>query len=174
MSQVSIVPKRSSPRSARPAQSGKLVEEPHELRSGKIGVDDESGPVADQVGEAKGPQLAAYVGRTPTLPYDCVIYRLASRPLPYDRRFALVRDSDRRNLIAFYCDASMAPLAAASWLPHISSGSCSTQPGLGKICVKGICLCPITTPRLVEENRSRRGRPLIQREDTTALSCGRL
>ena len=48
------------------------------------------------------------------------------------------------------CAASMTPFAASNCVFQISSGSCSTQPGFGKICVKGICFWLITTPALLK------------------------
>ena len=68
-----------------------LAEDPLELRRREVRVRDEPRPVADEVGG----ELLAALGRAPVLPDDGAVGRLAARPIPDDRRLALVRDADR-------------------------------------------------------------------------------
>ena len=95
------MPKRISPRLGAGAEARDLVEEPHKLRSRKVGVEDQARLLAHHVGKAEGAQLVAYIGGASALPYDRVVYRLPRRPIPEHDRLALVRDADRRYLIAF-------------------------------------------------------------------------
>ena len=60
----------------------------------KYGSGQEAGPLADQVAR----QLAAALGRTPVLPDDRALHRVAGAAIPDDRRLALVRDPDGREL----------------------------------------------------------------------------
>ena len=68
-----------------------LAEDPLELRRREVRVGDEPRPVADEIGG----ELLAPLGRAPVLPDDGAVGRLAARPIPDDRRLALVRDADR-------------------------------------------------------------------------------
>ena len=56
------------------------------------------------------------------------------------RRFSLVRNADSRYLPGghIFCFSKKAP-RTLSWVFQISLGSCSTQPGLGYICVNSCC-----------------------------------
>ena len=42
-----------------------------------------------------------------------------------------------------------AALAVASWVFQIASGSCSTHPGLGKICGNSLCTLALMRPVLL-------------------------
>ena len=62
-----------------------LVEEPHELGAGEIGIEDEARLLADRVGEAQGLELLADLGGAAALPDDGVVDRLAACPSPRGR-----------------------------------------------------------------------------------------
>ena len=127
-------PRRARARRARcRASSGSWCRE--------IGVDHEPGLRAGSASPAPSRlQPLAEVGGAAVLPDDRVVDRLAGRAVPDDRRLALVGDADRgdvaRRAPARGPSASTAtPICDA----QISCGSCSTQPGCGKICVNSFC-----------------------------------
>ena len=62
---------------------------------------------------------------------------------------------------AFASASCMTPDCVA----QISVGSCSTQPGCGKICRNSCCAIATHAPALVEEERARAGRALVEGED---------
>ena len=71
-----------------------LAQQPLELRRREVRVGHEARPLADQ----PGVELAAAVGGAPVLPDDRRRDRPAGRALPEQRRLALVRDPDRRQV----------------------------------------------------------------------------
>ena len=76
------------------AGAGDVVEQPLELGAGKIGVYDEAGALAEQVGMAGLGQVVADRGGSPILPDDGAVQRLPAGAIPEYRRFALVGDAD--------------------------------------------------------------------------------
>ena len=91
------------------AGAGDVIEQPLELGAGKIGIDDEAGALAKQVGEASRCQFVAQAGSAPVLPDDGAVQRLAAGAVPEDRRLALVGDADggdlccRNAVVAQHC-----------------------------------------------------------------------
>ena len=83
-----------------------IVQNPFDLGSGEIGVDQQAGFVAHVGCHAVSGQFIADRGRAPALPNDGVVHRLAGVLVPDDGRFALVRDADacdiRRRQAAFF------------------------------------------------------------------------
>ena len=107
------------------------AEDPLELRRREVRIADEPRPLAHEVGR----QLARNVRRAAVLPDDRALDRTAGPALPDDRRLALVRDSDRRELARPDPGVRESRLGGErATLAQISSGSCSTQPGSGKYC----------------------------------------
>jgi hypothetical protein len=91
---LSMVPKQSSPRSAR-ARAGHVVQEPRELRAAEVRIEHEAGRLLDRLLVARGAQLGTARRRPAVLPHDRAVDRAARRALPDERRLALVRDADR-------------------------------------------------------------------------------
>ena len=72
-----------------------LVENPFELAGREVRVAHEARPLADELGRQRGtPGRSASV-----LPDDRRVHRPPCCPLPHDRRLALVREADRRQLL---------------------------------------------------------------------------
>ncbi len=69
-----------------------------DLRSGKIGIEDEARFFTKQRFEPLGLQSVTFAGRDAALPDDGIRHRAARIALPKDRRFALVRHADRRQI----------------------------------------------------------------------------
>ena len=59
--------------------------------------------------------------------------------------------------------------AVASWLSQISFGSCSTQPGCGKIWRNSCCASATMRAARVEDDRARARRALVEREQVRVL-----
>ena len=74
-----------------------VVQEPHDLRPGEIGVQDQARPFAEPVFSPLFEQLVADRRGSPALPHDCVVDRLARGSIPQHRGLTLVRDPDGRD-----------------------------------------------------------------------------
>ena len=74
------------------------VEDPGELGAGEVGIDHEPRALGHHRPEAVAAQAFADIGRTPVLPDDRAVDRLARRPVPHDRGLALVGDADGSDL----------------------------------------------------------------------------
>ena len=124
----------------RGTRAARVVEQPGELGSGEVGVEDEPGALAKERLEAARLQHVARRRGAPVLPDDGVADRLAGRAVPDDRRLALVGDAERGDVGGAETGLRPAPRVrspAASC--QISRGSCSTQPGCGKIWRNSCC-----------------------------------
>ena len=99
VSQVSTVPKASSPRSARRARAAHVVQQPRDLGAAEVGIDHQAGALAHQALGAHLLQLGALRRGTPVLPDDGVVDRLAGLPVPDDGGLALVGDADAHHVL---------------------------------------------------------------------------
>ena len=77
-----------------PPQLRVLVEQPCDLRAGEVGIKHQAGPLTEQRAEAGLLQRSAVRRRAPALPDNRRRHRPAGRPLPQNRRLALVGDTD--------------------------------------------------------------------------------
>ena len=89
-----MVPKARSPAAAAARVRGDAIEQPGDLAGGKIRIEQQPGLGPDLQLMAAGAQGFAHRGGAPVLPDDGVVDRLAGRPVPDHRRFALVADAD--------------------------------------------------------------------------------
>ena len=130
------MPKASSPPARLRARAGHVVEHPGQLGAGEIGVDAPARCAAERV--LRSPAAFSASQRS-AVRRSCQTMALqtgcAGRAVPDDGRFALVGDADGGDVARRSCrPAAMASAATAICDAQISSGSCSTQPGCGKIC----------------------------------------
>jgi hypothetical protein len=86
MSQESMVPKQSPPRSGALADTFHVVEDPPDLGPREVGVKDEARPLADHLRElgVLHPERLREVGRASALPHDRMADRLAGLAIPDD------------------------------------------------------------------------------------------
>src|SRR5664280_2490061 len=77
-----------------------VVEQPLQLRAGKIGVEDEAGLRGERRLVAGRAERVAHRRGSSVLPDDRVRERTPRRALPEERRLALVRDADGRDVAA--------------------------------------------------------------------------
>ena len=98
-SQLSIVPKASSPRSARRRSDASLSSSHASFVPEKYGIEQQAGAARDLGLVAVCLQARAVVGRAPVLPHDRGRDRAPRRAIPQHGRFALVRDADRHDVI---------------------------------------------------------------------------
>ena len=82
------------------ARAGHVVEQPLQLRAGEVGVEDEARLRGERRLVAGRAQRVAGRRGAAVLPDDRVRERPARRALPEERRLALVRDADRRDVAA--------------------------------------------------------------------------
>ena len=71
-----------------------MVENPLDLRAREVGVDDEARLLLELLDEPLALQILAYIRCLARLPDDGVVDRPSRRPVPDDRRLALVCDAD--------------------------------------------------------------------------------
>ena len=82
-----------------------VLQDPVDLGSAEVGVDDESCLAADGVNEPFLPFKSVTEIRCPSvLPYDCVVYRFACLCIPDDGGLTLVRDADACDVAAVNAD----------------------------------------------------------------------
>ena len=94
----SIVPKHSSPAAARRRASGILREQPFELEGAEVTRERQAGGGAKPILAAFGCVVRDERLDANILPDDGVVERLAAPAIPEHGRFALVRDSHRKNV----------------------------------------------------------------------------
>ena len=94
------------------------------------------------------------------------MHRASGRRSQTSGRLALVRDPDRREVgCADAAPRASASAAAASTLAQISSGSCSTQPGLREVLRDLAVAAPDRAELVVDDEAGRAGRPLVDGQD---------
>ena len=75
-----------------------MIQNPAYLGRGKIGIDHQACLLLDHRSIPLCLQLLAIIGRTPVLPDDGVIDRETGFAIPYDRRFALIGNTDTSDM----------------------------------------------------------------------------
>ena len=148
------------------AQAVVRVEQVLDLGAGEIGVD--TRPVfSRKTGSSPSAFSRSQIGGAgAALPDDGVGDRPAGRAIPEDRRFALIGDADRGDLLGRKRrPAASARRATASCDDQIASGSCSTSPGAGRICSNSCWADGHDAAVAAEHDRPAGRRALIQREN---------
>src|SRR6185437_3006505 len=80
------------------AQPLDVVEQPLDLRTREVGIEDEAGACAHETFPTAGTQLLAAIGGAPVLPHDRPVQRLAGGGVPHAHRLALVGYPDGHEL----------------------------------------------------------------------------
>ena len=99
MTQVSILPKSTSPFSALARTPGDIVEDPLDLRAGEVGGQRQTDFGAEAILAAVLGQIVADRVRAGVLPDDGIVDRLARGLLPHDGGLALIGDADGREIL---------------------------------------------------------------------------
>ena len=168
MSQVSTVPNASSPAFAWRARPARARGSTAILVRGEIGVEHEARLAADDAVELAA-RLAAG-RRWPAVRRSCQTMALQTgSPVARShthRRLALVGDADGGDVARAERSPWRAPRAATpACVDQMSLGSCSTQPGCGKICGNSFCATDDDAAGVIEDDRARAGGALVERED---------
>ena len=79
--------------------AGDVIQDPFDLRTGKVSVDQQAGLVRHRLGPAIGLELVTDGGGAAALPHDGVVYRPPGGPLPQDGSLPLVSDAQGRDLL---------------------------------------------------------------------------
>ena len=108
-------------------------------------------------------QLGAALGGAAVLPDDRVVHGLAGLAVPQDRGLALVRDADRRDRRRRRFPSAPGRARRAPSV-QMSSGSCSTQPGLRIDLAKLLVAAAAHGELLVEDEHGGAGGALIDRD----------
>ena len=74
-----------------------MIHDPLQLRTGKIGVDQQAGFFRHRFSKAVGLQPVADLRRPAALPHNGIVHRLSCPAVPQDRRLPLVGDTDAGN-----------------------------------------------------------------------------
>ena len=168
-----MVPKRSSPFSARARASFTVSRSQRELGAGEVRVEHQAGLLAHAGLLARGLELGAEVRRCggPARRWPCAA--ACRRGVHRPRGLALVGDADGGDVRAVDARGRAAPSAMHhSVVAQISSRSCSTQPGLGKYWVNSFWPTPTTLSFASRTHGAGAGGALVDREDV-ALFHGR-
>ena len=138
------------------ARAAHVVEDPGDLRRAEVRVDDEPGLLAHTLdGPRVGFQRVANGRGAPALPDDGEVDGSPRRPVPDERRLALVGDPDGRDVGR---RRSRRPsghrVTLASTLAQISSASWETHPGCGKCCGNSVVARPRVFPDATSTTRA--------------------
>ena len=154
-------------------RAGHVVEQPGELRAGEIGIEQQARALAYEGLGAVGLEPRAGLGRTTVLPDDGTVNRPAARAIPDDRRFALVGDADRGNVLRGKPGA----------LQRLASGRDGVAPDVFRVvlhpAVGRVVLRQFVPGKrdaaalLIEDDAARRGRALVDGEDVAGAGHGR-
>ena len=142
-----------------------IVEHPGDFGRGEIGVEEKSGPRADQRLGAVGLELGTAAGGAPVLPHDCAVDRFAGRAVPDHRCLALVADSDARDPARVdraprNCLARHGERVAPDVLRIV------LDPAGARIILLELALGQRDRPRqLIEQDRPGRSRSLVDRQN---------
>ena len=149
---------------ARP-RAGDLLEQPAQLRRGKISIDHEAGLLPEYLRQTARLQLVAIGTRAAALPDDRVVDRLSRRLIPDDGGLALVRDADPGDLGRRRADA----------LHRLDRNAQHRRPdlvrivldpaGLRKILMKFTLRHAANAAVPVEQDAAVRGRPRVKRHN---------
>ncbi len=146
------------------AQRRIAVEQPRQLRAGKIGIEQQAGAARDLGLVAVCLQASAVVRGAPVLPHDGGRHRATGGAVPEDRRLSLVRDADGHDVVG----------RRACTGQHLCDGCSLCCPDL--LCVvldpagarevlRELALCGRDDDAVVvEQDRSGTGRALVQGE----------
>ena len=147
------------------ADAGHMVHDPFQLRTGKIGVNEQSRLFRHRFPQALRLQPVADLRRPAALPHDGVVYRATRPPVPQNGRFPLVGDADAR-------DGLGVDVGGVHRLRQGPGGSGPDLHGivlhparLGEDLPEGILGLGHDLPPAVEQNGPGGGGPLVQRRD---------
>ena len=148
-------------------RAGDMIQNPFDLRAGKIRVQHQTRRLFDIVPEPAPLQLVADGGRAPALPDDGVVDGLSRRFVPDDGRLALVRNADGGNVprvdVRLRDDLHHDPVDAGVDLHRVVLHPA----GLGVILGKFLLRDRDDVLHLVKQNRAAAGRALIEGEKIT-------
>ncbi len=153
---------------------GNRVEQPGQLGPGKVGVEDEPGPAAEQLLVAGGLQFRATPGRAPVLPDDGGCERTAAGPLPQQGGLALVGDADGRHVARRNAGSGQRLAPAGKLRPPDLVGIVFDPARLRKI-LGQLALCRRHRPAPgIEKDGTRTGGALVEGKHVFHRSVSRL
>ena len=139
-----------------------MIQQPANLASGKVRIDDKSGFVFDQFSLASFFQAFAEISRAPILPNDCVVNGRAGFAVPDNRGFSLVGDPESGHI--FGGEFGFGEYIASNFqLRRPDFARVVLNPaGLGKDLLKFFLSHGMDLTALVEEDGTGTGCPLIE------------
>ena len=148
------------------ARAGDVVEQPADLGAAEVGIDHQPGALAHQ---AFGAHLSSARAHCGAVRRSCQTMALwIGSPVCRSQRIVVSRWLVMPMPITSFSATSLwrAPRARVSrCVAQISFGSCSTQPGCGKIWRNSRCAVATGAAVLVEQDRARAGGSLVESED---------
>ncbi|KAG0163130.1 hypothetical protein DFQ30_000701 [Apophysomyces sp. BC1015] len=146
-----------------------VVQNPSNLRRGEVCVDRQAGLCADLAFEPSRLKPGAKIGGAAVLPDDRVIDRQPRLSIPYDRRFALIRNPNRMDRSAVQSRAHDRfggdPRLCRPNFPRIVLNPARLRIDLAEFLLGS----RHDAPRAVEHDGARVGGALIQRQDVLAF-----
>ncbi len=146
-----------------------LVQNPAQLAPRKVRIRQQASLRLDRHLMPIAAQLLTKLRRPPVLPHNRVVHRLARSAVPDQRRLPLFTMPTAAISLASRPACASASAATPICVDQISIGSCSTQPGSGKIWAKLRCAVATTPPALINHQGPRTGRPLIESQNVPSL-----
>ncbi len=146
-------------------RAGNVVEQPPELGSREVRIENETGLPPDDALAAGGAHPIHRGGRSPVLPDDRAMHGPAGFPVPENDRLALVRDADRGERVRPQTGALQGlPRRAEGRLPDLL-GVVLDPAGLREVRCDLLLRGAELSPALVEDDRARARSPLIESEN---------
>ena len=149
-------------------QSLDVVQQPGDLGAREIGIEQQAGLFGEQRLAAIRLETVAQIGGAPVLPDDRPVHRFARLAVPHRHRLALVGDADRRDVSRR--DTGLAHCLAAG-VDHAGPDILEIvfdPAGTRKVLRKLFLADTGDFLPAVENDRPRRGRPLVYRQYITA------
>ena len=148
-----------------PSGSGDMIQQPLDLRSGKIGVGYEACLFPDGLTVARSHQLIDGLGGTAALPYDRIGDRLSCFLIPDHGCLALVGDADGSNVLGRSIE--LIQCSAGDLQGHIPDFICVmlNPAGLRVDLPELLLYRAADIAVMIEEDTAGTGRPLVERHD---------
>ena len=151
-------------------RAGHVIEDPRDLGSREVRIEQEARACRHDRFEAVGPQLRAAIGRATVLPDDRAMHRRAGRAIPDERRLALVRDADGRDRGRRHARSFDGRTRGRERrLPEVD-GVVLDPAGVGKVLREFLLARASHAELRVEDDGPRARRALVDRQDAAVIA----
>ena len=142
-----------------------MVEKPPDFAARKVSVDDQAGLAADQIGMTSALQFVAETRRSAILPDDRIVNRRAGTAVPDHGRLPLVGDTDGSDIFGFQAGLGQGCTGNFELAGPNLTWVMLDPSGLWEDLFEFLLGHPAHRAAVVEQNRPRTGRTLIQSQN---------